>query len=74
MLVIDHTSLNRICVCYIITGNTTLRELDVCFNDISDNGISMITEWLLSNKTLTYLNVSWCYFTVKGTILYVHKM
>ena len=51
----------------IITGSTTLRELDVSFNAIGDNGISMITEGLQSNNTLTKLNVSQCHFTEKGT-------
>ena len=54
----------------IITGSTTLRKLDVSYNDIGDNGISVITEGLQSNKTLTKLNVSGCRFSVKGTVLY----
>ena len=55
----------------IITGSTTLRELDISFNDdIGDNGISVITEGLQSNKTLTKLDVSYCELSVKGTVLY----
>ena len=54
----------------IITGSTTLRELDVIGNDIGDNGISVITERLQSNKRLTKLHVSVCGFSVKGTVLY----
>ena len=54
----------------IITGSTTLRELNVGWNDIDDNGISVITEGLQSNKTLTELNVSYCGLSVKGTVLY----
>ena len=54
----------------IITGSTTLRELDVSWNNIGDNGISVITEGLQSNKTLTKLDVTVCGFSVKGTILY----
>ena len=54
----------------IITGSTTLRELDVSWNDIGDNGISVITEGLQSNKMLTKLDVSECTFSVKGTVLY----
>ena len=53
----------------VITG-TTLRELDVGYNDIGDNGISVITELLLSNKTLTKLDISYCELSVKGTVLY----
>ena len=70
MLVIDHTSLNYMCYVVIITGSRTLRELDVSWNDIGDNGISVITEWLLSNKLLRKLNVRRCHFSMKGTILY----
>ena len=74
MLVIDHTSLNCSYVfvmsTVIITGSTTLRELNVSYNDIGDSGISVITQWLLSNKTLTKLNVSRCKLSVKGTVLY----
>ena len=54
----------------IITGSATLRELDVSWNNIGDNGISVITKGLQSNKTLTKLNVSGCRFSVKGTVLY----
>ena len=53
-----------------ITGSTTLRELDVSINDIGDSGISIITEWLLSSKTLIKLDVAGCRLSVKGTVLY----
>ena len=54
----------------IITGSTTLRELDVGYNDIGDKGISAITEGLQSNKMLATLKVESCGFSVKGTVLY----
>ena len=54
----------------IITGSTTLRELDVSYNQIGDNGISLITEGMQSNKMLTKLDVSSCDLSVKGTVLY----
>ena len=53
-----------------ITGSTTLIELDVSYNDIGDSGILGITKWLLSNKTLAKLNLSYCDLSVKGTVLY----
>ena len=53
----------------IITGSTTLRELDVRGNQIGDNGMSLITEGLQSNKMLTKLNVTMCDLSVKGTVL-----
>ena len=51
---------------FIITGSITLRELNVSFNATGDNGISVITEGLQSNKTLKTLNVSVCSFREKG--------
>ena len=54
----------------IITGSTTLRELNVRYNDNGDNWISLVTEGLQPNKILTKLDVSWCHLTVKGTVLY----
>ena len=54
----------------VITGSTTLRELDVSHNGNGDNWISVITEGLQSNKTLTKLNVSGCDLSVKGIVLY----
>ena len=55
----------------IITGSSTLRELDVSFNDNGDNWISVITEGLQSNKTLTKLNVLHCGLTAQGTVMYI---
>ena len=52
----------------IITGSTTLRELDISFNNNGDNWISVITEGLQSNKTLAKLSVSCCDLSVKGTL------
>ena len=54
----------------IITGSTTLRELDVSHNDDGDDWISKIAELLQSSKTLAKLDVSWCDLTAQGTILY----
>ena len=51
----------------IITDSATLRELDVSWNNIGDNGISVITKGLQSNKTLTKLDVSKCHFTEDGS-------
>ena len=42
-------------------------------NDIGDDGISSVADGLQHNKSLTKLNVSWCKFSVKGslTIYYI---
>ena len=50
----------------IITGSTTLRVLDVGGNEIGDDGISMISEELQHNNSLTKLSVWWCRLSVKG--------
>ena len=75
MLVFDHMSFKCSYVFVIvptdiITGSTTLRELNVSSNHIGEDGISKITQWLLTNKTLTKLDVSGCKLSVKGTVLY----
>ena len=54
----------------IITGSTTLRELDVSWNNNGDNWISVITEGLQSDNSLSKLKLTWCDLSVKGTILY----
>ena len=53
----------------IITGSTTLRELNVSFINNGDNWISVITEGLQSNKKLTKLDVSGCDLSGKGMAL-----
>ena len=53
----------------IITGSATLRELDVSNNDISDDGMALISEALQHNKSLTTLKVAECGLSVKGTVV-----
>ena len=50
----------------VITGSTTLRVLDVGWNEIGDDGISMISEELQYNNSLTELSLWWCGLSVKG--------
>ena len=50
----------------IITGSTTLRLLNVSHNDISDDGMAVMSE-LQHNKSLTTLKVVQCGLSVKGT-------
>ena len=50
----------------IITGSTTLRVLDVGGNEIGDDGISMISEELQHNNSLTKLNVVASGLSAKG--------
>ena len=53
----------------IITGSATLQELDVSNNDISDDGMALISEALQHNKSLTTLKVAECGLSVKGTVV-----
>ena len=50
----------------IITGSTTLRVLNVAVNEIGDDGISMISEELQHNHSLTELYVANCGLSAKG--------
>ena len=58
----------------IITGSATLRVLDVSYNDISDDGITVISEALQHNKSLTRLEIIGCGLSVKGTVVCVFKL
>ena len=65
-----HTILNSMYVFVIfptvITGNATLRILDVSHNDIGDEGMAVISEVLQYNTSLTKLRVVKCGLSVKG--------
>ena len=50
----------------IITGSTTLRVLDIGGNKTGDDGISMISEELQRNNSLTKLIVPSCGLSAKG--------
>ena len=50
----------------IITGSTTLRVLDAGGNEIGDDGISMISEELQHNNSLTEFRVDQCGLSAKG--------
>ena len=54
----------------VITGSTTLQELDVSINAIRDNGASVITDELHSCEKLKRLNISDCELSVTGTVYY----
>ena len=51
----------------IITGSATLRVLCVNSNDISDDGMALISEALQDSKSLTNLVVGQCGLSEKGT-------
>ena len=47
----------------------TLQELNIGSNDISDDGMAVISEALQHNKSLTTLVVIQCGLSVKGTVV-----
>ena len=47
----------------------TLQELDIGFNDISDDGIAVISEALQHNKSLITLDVIECGLSAKGNVV-----
>ena len=39
-------------------------------NEIGDDGMLLVVDGLQCNSILTKLNVGWCGFSVKGTVVY----
>ena len=50
-----------------IAVSATLRELNVSFNNIADDGISVIIEVLQYENMLTELNVKECGLSMEGS-------
>ena len=50
----------------IITDSASLRVLDISHNPIGNDGMSLISSELLSNKILTKLTIAECGLSVKG--------
>ena len=48
----------------------TLQELKMSHNDISDDGIAVISEALQHSKSLTTLSVVECGLSVKGSVVW----
>ena len=54
------------CLGELLKVNNSLKEIDMGWNDIGDNGMSLIAYGLQHNITLTKLNVQACGFSVQG--------
>ena len=63
-----HYQLSQVILHVIITGSPSLRLLDVCENDIRDDGIFFC---LQHANTLTKINFEFCGFSVKGIVTYL---
>ena len=66
IIVIVMITTGAIAVSKLLVGNCTLQVLSVRYDDIGDDGISVIVEQLQHITTLTKLNVWGCGLSVKG--------
>ena len=49
-----------------LLDSTTLRTLDVSWNDIGDSGVAVVSEALQHSKSIATLDVYKCGLTLKG--------
>ena len=68
MIVIVTIIIGAVYISRIVTQ--ALQELDVSNNNISDDGMAVISKALQHNKSLTTLRVENCGLSVKGTAVY----
>ena len=58
--------------CYITaTGSVSLKVLDISWNPIGDDGISVIIRGVMGNKVLVELHVQDCLMAVKGKLYHI---
>ena len=57
------------CLGELLKVTNSLQELEMRFNDIGDDGMSLVADGLQYNQTLTKLNVQCCRLSVKGTVV-----
>ena len=58
-----------IAISKLLVGNCSLQKLNVCRNNIGDDGISVIVKQLQHITTLTTLYVSECGLSAKGNYI-----
>ena len=56
------------CIAEFLKNNQPLNTLSVCYNNIGDDGVSMIVEALQGNNTITEFMVDDCGISVKGIV------
>ena len=59
-------------ICNLLKTTDTLKNIKLDHNYIRDDGMFSVCEGLQHNHTLTSLIVTFCHFSVKGTV--THKM
>ena len=70
VIVIVIVTTGATCLGELLEVNNSLKEFDMGYNAIGNDGMSSVADGLQHNKTLTNLNVRWCGFSVKGTVVY----
>ena len=71
MIVIIMIITGAVYVSQLLKITHTFQELNMYGNNISDDGIAVISEALQHNKSLTTLEVAECGLSVKGTVVCV---
>ena len=77
MIVIVMIITGAVYISQLLNVTNILHELSINSNDISDDGMAVISEALQHNKSLTTLDVARCGLSVKGTVackMYYDKM
>ena len=69
MIVIVIIITGAVYISQLLTVTHTLQELNISYNNISDDGMAVISEALQHNKSLTTLDVIECGLSVKGTVV-----
>ena len=69
MIVIVMIITGAVYISQLLNVTHTLQKLYMNYNDISDDGMAVISEALQHNKSLTTLEVGQCGLSVKGTVV-----
>ena len=69
MIVIVMIITGAVYISQLLNGTHALQELNISDNNISDDGMAVISEALQHNKSLTTLEVVHCGLSVKGTVV-----
>ena len=74
MIVIVMIITGAVYISQLLAITHTLQHLNINRNDISDDGMAVISEALQHNKSFTTLRVVECGLSVKGTVVCNDKM
>ena len=69
MIVIVMIITGAVYISQLLKVTHTLQALNMDSNNISDDGMAVISEAVQDNKSLTILRVGQCWLSVKGTMI-----